>query len=305
MSKLTFRLYRTTYRLVVWSVRHGGPLAPLLSRLARRAHGRVVPHSYYAALPNPLQLDGLCLHHDQRASIVVQDLAMGTFEPDTVRVLKDIVKPGMTVLDVGANLGYYSLLAAQLVGPTGTVWAFEPVPDNVELLRKNLRENGCEDCVHVVPHAVIDSPGTARLFITEEDSGSCSLYGDRSAYIDTTATTLDIWAAQCDWPAVDLIKMDIEGAEKAALSGMRDLSRRNASLRLIVEFNPTTLHTAGVTAEEFFTAVQTSGFRCVATIGKRMQPLELPADGARLSKELADHGPGYSVNLLCEKTTIR
>jgi FkbM family methyltransferase len=254
--------------------------------------------SFYAALPNPAHVDGFRLHHDGQASVNVNALIMGMFEPETTQLFKRMLAPGMTVIDVGANVGYYSLLAAQAIGSTGHVWAFEPVPSTVALIHKSVDDNGCADRIQVCPCAVGASAGTARIYLGPEDSGTSNLFIPHTEYVDVPVTTLDTWAAAQGWPTVDVVKMDIEGAERDALQGMPELSRRNPQMRLIVEFNPTTMQAAGVTADEFFTVLQSRGFDRIALIGKKVCRLDLASDIPRLVREARRRG---NVNLLCEK----
>ncbi len=154
-SSKFYRLYEATYQFACWIIDHAGPVAPIVVRLGQGTHKRFIPHSYYDASLNPVQAGGLILHHDQReSSSFARSIALGMYESDTKRLIEDLVKPGMTVLDVGANIGYFSLLAAKLVGRSGIIWTFEPVPHLVDIIGKNIRDNGYEERIHLVPMAV-------------------------------------------------------------------------------------------------------------------------------------------------------
>jgi len=311
MQGLLFRFYLATYRLASWLIVHTGPLGPVLIKLGGPVQSRFVPRSYSA--PNPVHVDGLSIYHTEQP-LVARWLAMGLYEPDTTRVLREFVKPGMTVLDVGANIGYFSLIAARTIGKNGRVWAFEPVPRMLEVLNSNVSNNALQGIITVVPQAVSNAPGTTVMYVNAMASGWSSLYGEASATlppeilaqqerIEIACTTLDEWAAQHDWPPIDLIKMDIEGAEKQALEGMVQLSRRIAQLKLIIEFNVRTLQAAKITPEEFFAAIGTCGFDNISIIADKLQPLNIPIDVSQLLREIHE-GNGESVNLFCEKSAI-
>jgi FkbM family methyltransferase len=307
------RFYRPMYQLAGWLIYHAGPLTPAILSMARRIQNRFFLGSFRTGLPNPIRVDGLHIYHDGRASLEVRLLTMGMFDRQVTALLKEIVKPGMTVLDVGANIGYFSVLAAKLAGASGSVWAFEPTPHVVDILKKNVRANGFEDCIHVVPQAVGDELGSVRLYVNVTENTLSSLYPEASGqqyeqipgqyeFVDVPCTTVDAWAAQRGWPAVALIKMDIEGGETAALAGMVDVSRHNPRLKLIVEFNVRTLRAAGATIDEFFAGLSSCGFERISAIGDRLQPLHMPDDLQWILHEMQRLG-NDSINLLCEKGT--
>jgi hypothetical protein len=117
--------------------------------------------------------------------------------------------------------------------------------------------------------------------------------------VDIEATTLDEFFGQAGWPAVHTMKMDIEGSEKAALEGMRELSVRNPRLRLIVEFSSRNLDAANVPPEGLFGVLQDLGFTQISVIAKNLVPLKTPEDVLRAAPKARQ----FYVNLLCEKAT--
>lgn len=141
---------------------------------------------------------------------------LGTAEADVVRFLVDHVKPGDTVFDLGANVGYFTLIAAVLTGPAGKVVAYEPIPANVQALRRNVELNRLTN-VEVVEAAVSERAGTAEISVGTSDQVA-SLVAPRSAGTLTVRTVdLDLEVARIGAPAV--IKCDIEGAEHAVFAG--------------------------------------------------------------------------------------
>lgn len=144
---------------------------------------------------------------------------LGTYEREAQRLFAEHIQPGDVVYDVGANVGFFTLLAAKLAKE---VYAFEPLPRNLEFLREHVRLNDAWN-VHVLPLAISDRAGTARFAAAENPAmGGLS---DRGGVAVETAT-LD--ALRATLPAPSFIKMDIEGGEYAALSGAMTLLGQDA-----------------------------------------------------------------------------
>lgn len=167
----------------------------------------------------------------------------GEYEPATTAVFTTVVSDGDAVVDVGANCGYFTLLAATLCGKRGRVFAFEPHPGNYDLLTKNISANGLTNVV-AVQKAVSNHTGTARLLLARSPANHslCTLPPERqlagdspkeAMAVDTVALD-DFFAQSSVEPR--LVKMDIEGAEPLALAGMRCMIERNPLLVLIAEF---------------------------------------------------------------------
>lgn len=175
----------------------------------------------------------------------------GGWEQLTTEMFKKVLKEGDIVVDLGANLGYFTLLAARLVGGKGKVYAFEPEPVNYGLLLKNIEINGYRNIVPV-QKAVSDTTGTLRLFVDKEDTGAHTIHqsGDNTEFIEIQSITLDEFFRDKKHP-IDVIKMDIEGAEMAALLGMERLVKENEDLKMFVEFYPPGIKRRGDSPEEF------------------------------------------------------
>jgi len=187
----------------------------------------------------------------------------GTYERDVARIMEKNISRNETVIDIGANVGFYTLISAGLVGKKGRVYAFEPQPDVRALLVRNVAVNGYEDCCQIVSYGVSNKVGTAILFLGNRDSGHASLFANMNtegkAAIETI--TLDKFFAIEGWPSVDLIKMDIEGAERFALEGMSILSQRNPRLKLIMEFSVQLAQQAGYSRNELAWILSKLNFR--------------------------------------------
>lgn len=219
-----------------------------------------------------------------------------TYEPGTYRIFNEILRPRMTVVDLGANIGFYTLLAAKLVGPEGRIYAFEASPDNFEVLEENIRLNGYDNVI-AVNKAVLNREGVVKLWTCAEDSASHTLFrnpGSSDIAVEVEAITLDSYFEEIGWPCIDLIKMDIEGAEPFALEGMNELISKMNSLKLIIELYPYTLKAAGLEPKDFLVQLQRMGF----VISVIRDPYGLrPVNSSQLLEELGETG---ILNLFCE-----
>lgn len=162
------------------------------------------------------------------------------YEPHVARIVRSLLNPGDTFIDIGANLGYFTLLAASLVGEHGSVIAFEPSPENCRLLRRSLSQNGFKN-VLIFEKAVAEATrrlafssglphSNARILRPEE------LHGHEERYAQVEAVTLDD-ALQDVVTRIDLIKLDIEGAEPRAWQGMQKMVQRYRPI-IITEYSP-------------------------------------------------------------------
>jgi FkbM family methyltransferase len=233
-----------------------------------------------------------CLYLPKRAAWEPSYLN-GVYERGTTSLFQRIVKPGMMVVDVGAHIGYFTLLAARLVGETGKVYAFEPEPENFALLAKNVEVNRYRNVV-CRQQAVCQETGSAELFLGKYSithSLSRPAGSDGAGSISAETTSLDDFFAREGWPSIHLVKMDIEGWEWSALAGMTELLRRCRHLKLVLEFTPSLLLGAGVEPTTFLQRLQDLGFsiRAVDDV-EGLQPLEMSSLHRRRGS-----------NLLCER----
>ena len=163
----------------------------------------------------------------------------GVWEPWLTVFMARLVKPGMSVIDVGANHGYYTVLFADLVGPAGRVAAIEPHPVTARLLRRSIDVNGfhqrvkvaemaagASDNVRLTFHLPEGEPKNARVIDTD--------VADQADRVSVKGGTIDKLLSK--WKKIDFIKIDVEGAEEDAVLGMSGILQRDRP-RMLLEFN--------------------------------------------------------------------
>ena len=218
-----------------------------LGSMVDRIGGRIAPR----VGTFDVEIDGFRLHGDHIGQLYyVRELLESDREATFVALLKSSIGIGMTVVEAGAHIGYVTLQAARAVGPSGHVFAFEANPHAVPLIERNLTVNGLEKRVTVVPLALADVSGRQAFFLSGGGDTS-SLYEPEGAseQIEVAVTTLDAWLDPT--VRVDVVKLDIEGGEVAALRGMRDtLARAGPDLTVFAECNPSMLARSGSSVDE-------------------------------------------------------
>ncbi|MCS7224405.1 MAG: FkbM family methyltransferase [Armatimonadetes bacterium] len=161
----------------------------------------------------------------------------GVHEPALISVLPLFVHEGDTVLDIGANIGYYAVFLSRLIGENGVIVCVEPHPNNFDILLRNLQLNRVKNAI-ALPLAVSNRKGQAELFVSSWSNWHSLLetVTPRASRIPVTTTTIDDLAQQVNRP-VNLIRMDIEGYEFLALEGGRRTLERDKPT-LVVEIHP-------------------------------------------------------------------
>lgn len=184
----------------------------------------------------------------------------GEYEPPTTKAFTAILSPGSVVIDVGANIGYFTILSSRCVGSGGLVHAFEPIPLLRERLEHNVALNGLKN-IQIWPVAVADHKGTANLYLgpkTHLGTSSLRPVGKGDHTVKVSVGSLD--SLLVGLPRLDLLKIDIEGAELLALEGARGLLER-FSPAVIVEVTPRFLAAFDSSVEELFILMASFGYR--------------------------------------------
>lgn len=182
-----------------------------------------LPAERYAVLPCAGRLEGFQMRVDWQ---IHRSFAYGTWEPEVVQAVQQEVTAGMNVLDLGAQSGFYTLLLSRLVGPEGRVFAFEPLPANFRLLDENVRLNNLRNVV-VSHEAVAQTSGELSFPFPHHEKSLVAgpLHEDDNLGVLTVqGISMDDIALRAKVP-IDFVKMDIEGAEWAALQGAEKVLR--------------------------------------------------------------------------------
>jgi len=208
---------------------------PFLSRLIRRSLNAAVPKGLSEVTIAAGAAKGLRIMLDLQSE---KDYWLGTYEPDLVAAAQKLIQPGDVVYDVGANVGYISLVSAQLSGKSGKVFAFEALPVNVDRLLKNVLINALESRITITHAAVIDTVQPVT-FLTHPSGamgkalGSSGRDEQYNGRITVPGLALDAFVYDENNPAPDVIKIDIEGGEGSALAGMPRLLAEKSPILLI------------------------------------------------------------------------
>jgi len=217
-------------------------LAPHVSR----------PFEHFALDVGEVRLEGRNLAQLHYVRELVEQGRDRTF----VELLADDIPAGGVVLEGGAHLGFISVHAARAAGPDGRVIVFEPDPSVHAVLRANLEANGVADLVDILPFALGERAGKARFYLS----------GDTSSLFDagTAGSVIEVDVVRGDEAIsgpVDVVKLDVEGAEVAALRGLEGLlSSSGAPRALFVECHPVLLARAGSSRDELLGWLQAAGY---------------------------------------------
>jgi FkbM family methyltransferase len=249
-------------------------------------------------LPERLNRDGVILALNPRDPVISGALLFRVYENAELRTYAQLLRPGMVVVDVGANIGLYSAIAAKRVGPSGRVIALEPDPETFGFLKRTIQYNGFHN---VEPHQMAASAqaGTVKLFRNPDNRGDSRLYSDPMLKdsVDVTTVALDDLLAQEGIQHVDVIKIDVQGAEGLVLAGARETLRRSPGLVLMMEFWPYGLKQTGQDAKAILEQLHAGGFS-LFEMTNDLLPLPSPSDWDQL---IARNSGRQYTNLLARK----
>jgi FkbM family methyltransferase len=187
------------------------------------------------------------------------DILLNRYEPETTRLFQKTIKPGMTVIDVGANIGYYTRLLSGLVGPTGKVYAFEPDEENWDFLVRNTKEY---PNIHILKQAVSDHSGEIHFYHVRGSTGTHSILPTDDAELRTVeSVSIDDFLRQNGIERLHAIKIDVEGAEEGVFQGMAGVLNSPHAPMVVFEYTPDT-------SKEF-----------VASLGRRYDVRAISHDG--------------------------
>jgi len=239
----------------------------------------------------------LCPSDD--AALIATLVDSGEMEPGTRVVIERLLQAGQCFVDVGANIGLHTIAAARRVGPTGTVFAFEASPNTSLALDESLWVNGLNKWVRTEQVGVFSAAGEQELFLGRT-SGHHSLYSDvveqgSGRSITVRTETLDRLVPRGQ--TVDLIKIDVEGAELEVLAGARQLLSANADASIIIEFGLEHLEHRSISPDQWFAQLRQFGVRRLAAVDEQT--------GALSAIEPAEVVARGNVNLVLERGETR
>lgn len=202
---------------------------------------------------------GTLYAHEHDDSVTPTLAHRRVWEPGETAFLESRLRPGMTFLDIGAHIGYFSVLAGRLVGPRGLVLAFEPDRRNYELLLANVWRNGLTN-VACFPWAVSAAPGFVDLHLSDTNTGDHRIVaaGEARPTVTVRAVALDVLDVLR--PPVDVVKIDTQGTEHLVVQGMARLLASSADVVLIAEFWPHGIRLAGAEAASVLAFYRSLGF---------------------------------------------
>lgn len=187
---------------------------------------------------------------------------LGAYERWETRQVRRLLRPGMTFVDIGANVGYFSLLAASLVGAKGRVFAVEPSPYAVERLRRTIADNGLESRIRLEAVGLGSEKGSTKLFDADPSNHTPAMFGaDDAASSTVPIATLDELIDAWGVMQVDLLKIDVEGYEPKVFAGARRTLHERKIKAILCEFNGLWLKQGGSSSAELYRLLLDAGFR--------------------------------------------
>jgi FkbM family methyltransferase len=221
-----------------------------------------------------VEIDGLRFSGTSAHRAYLEKVRLRQREAFMAELLQDAVRPGATVVDIGAFVGYFALLAARKAGRRGRVVAFEPDRRDFPWLVRNIEDNGFGDRVTASPDAVADREGWLTFFLADEDRTQSGFFPppDGGTRVEVECTTLDLFLGG---GPVDVVKIDVEGAELRTLAGMEaSLAASGDQVTMFVEWNPGTLRQAELDPDVLIDRLEKLGFtpQLIDEHARRLRP---------------------------------
>jgi FkbM family methyltransferase len=278
------RFYQVLFALMSRVGRPFGGIRPrrLTHKVAFKAYGRRRPDPSEFAWHADRWGAWMLLH--PYYALDYQLMAFGTYDEEVQRCIDARLKPGMVFFDVGANIGAVSLHGALLVGPSGQVHSFEPVPAIVDRLAANVSRNGLTDVIRIHTVALADTCGKAKISFADKEAnnqGMASLVTISEGFLqeEVETITLDEFVRRQGINHIDLMKIDIQGAEPLLIKGAKEVFGSPDAPDLIMEFQPGQL----VTLKDLAAMIEECGYEIykiekTGRLGKRLVAAEINPD---------------------------
>jgi len=273
ISKIKMIIYnpRKIYSLATKFVLicHRSSLGPALGYVSEKITG----HNLYLKVLKLLKCDTLkkvqlkdannsYIYIDLEDEGICRDLLLyGQREENATKAFKSYLKSGQTIIDIGANIGYYVLIEAAKIQPGGRIYAIEPDPLNVKILRKNVKLNRYDNIVNIEPAAISNKTGISKLYLANRSNlHTLTRVPEMDKYVKFKGTiniptfSLDEFIEAKDISAqdIDIIRMDIEGHEIYALEGMKNTLKNSGRLLLFIEVHPKLIKQISISKYEEF-----------------------------------------------------
>lgn len=267
---------------------------PLVTKIYSTLYQRLKPEGIVL-----VEVDNRKMYVDSKDKYFAPLLMLnGIYAPFETLIFKQEVSEGMNVIDIGAHWGYYTTLAAELVGENGKVFAFEPNPHNYSLLVKNIEANEYNNVI-ATQKAISDKIEATKLFLAPGNSGDHRIYDTNEGrnFIEVETISLDEFFKDRN-EKIDLIKIDTQGAEMAVIKGMNSIIKKNPKLKIITEFWPISLRKFGCSPEEYLSKLIKYGFQLfyIDEYQKKIEPVDIDRCMQICSGET-------HINLLCDRAS--
>jgi len=236
---------------------------------------KAVNHIILALLPKSVRFESANILLNPQDPVVSGALALGVYEKEELRFFSKVIRPGMTVVDVGANLGVYSSVALSRLRGAGTLLAVEPARENFRWLKKNLQMNrgaSKKIRIHAVQAALSNREGVAVLHKNPNNKGDNRLYCEDhllQGKEEVSTITLDALCGRHGIRSINILKIDVQGLECQVLEGAKSVLRASPGCHLFCEFWAEGILRAGAEPKTFFSLLANLGFKIYQGNGAR------------------------------------
>jgi len=221
----------------------------------------------------------------------------GEIDPAITALIKKNVHKGMTVFDLGANFGWFSLIFSKLVGSSGHVYTFEADPTLIKTINENVKLNKLDN-VTVIPKAISNKSGISEFSLDEtyDTRNQLDAKSPKGKVIKIETISLDEFCNENGIKQVDFIKMDIEGSEPKAIKGMKKIILSNPNLKIVTEFNQYAIKSVDSSPQEFLELLDEMGLEFKEIDEKNIGNLNIVSKEKLLAKQVC--------NLYCYRTNV-
>jgi FkbM family methyltransferase len=283
----------------VFSVLPSGAPAFLYTKILKVWPFRHITNFFlHSLIPESVTLPEGKLFLNKKDAVVSGALSLGVYERYETELFRSVLKEGMTVLDIGANIGYYTVIAMNRVGLSGKVFSFEPEPENFAFLQKNIDAQKTKNA-RAFFFGLADKPSRSNLYLSSDNKGKHSLSqsDEMKESIVVSIETGDRLLQTVGVSNVDIIKMDVEGSEPLALNGLEAILTKSSPCILFCEYHPEALTRSGFSPISFLQNIESKGFSIheIRDTENKIVPVK---DFSEITKRFEN---GFPTNLYCVK----